>query len=627
MTTTHDSWVNPVTGVGGDSDKSANFTFVGGDEWCWDWTRLADLYEADAIAAKIVNAVVDESFMADWTLEVGADSDAAQASRDWFDAIGGTKAIKQARKWSRLYGGGAVYIGSDDGSQTDPLTIGKGRIHFLTAYEASELIPSRYYSNPLMPNYGAPSHYQLMPMTRASVRPIVHESRLILFDGVDTTKIKREQRQGWGGSVLIRPMKAIQQFNATFATVQALLADSSQNVYKWKGLGDMLMAGQNDLIEARMKVFDQVRSAIKAIVVDADSEDFVRSQLQLGGIEGIMDKFMLRVSGAADMPASKLFGEAAAGLNATGEGDARNWHAQVAVEQREQLEPAMDRALRVMFNAPNGPTGGTEPDSWEVSWPPLWAPTPSEEADIATKNAATDQTYFDMGALTAQQIAKARFTAGGGERVVLTDAEIEAISPAMVEVPTDGEELAVETEAPTQTNALEITPSDLAKIVTVNEARRASGLSLLVTPEGEPDPDGGLTIEEFAAKRATAAEITGEQAGTVQAVGAVATVLPPAPGGQPVNPVDTADTDQGTDASVEALAAKMTEFAVQRCEHGVVNRCVKCGIERTRDFAIGNDGQPVRDAEGNIQWSVLWRPIGAKAPAVGPAQGQAETPT
>lgn len=530
MTTlTTDSWQNPVTGVGGPGDKSANFTFVGGDEWVWDWYQLSDLYETDDIAAKIVNAVVDEAFLRDWSLEIGAEPEQAQASRDWFDAAGGTKSIKQARKWARLHGGGAVYIGSDDGEQATPLTLG-GRLHFLTAYEASELIPNRYYDNPLEPNFGKVSHYQLQPLTRAAVRPIVHESRLILFDGVDTTKIKREQRQGWGGSVLLRPMKAIQQFNATFATVQALLADASQNVYKWKGLANMLAGGQEKLIAARLSLIDRARSSVKAIVVDAETEDFVRSQLQLGGIEGIMDKFMLRVSGAADTPATKLFGQAAAGLGATGEGDTRNWHDQVSLEQREQLEPAMDRALQVMFRAPNGPTMGIEPDSWQVKWPSQWAPTPIEEADISAKNAATDQTYFDMGALTAQQIAKARFTAGGGVSIVLTDAEIEAISPQVTEM---------------------------------------------------PGAEGELSETTAAA----------------------------------VNPVDTADTDEVTDATAEILATKMTEHAVQRCEHGVVNRCVKCGIERTRDFAIGEDGQPVRDAEGNILWTVLWRSIGTKTPA------------
>lgn len=47
---------------------------------------------------------------------------------------------------------------------------------------------------------------------------------------------------------------------------------------------------------------------------------------------------------------------------------------------------------------------------------------------------------------------------------------------------------------------LEITPSDLATIVTVNEARVSSGLPALRRPDGSSDPDGDLTIAEFKAK-------------------------------------------------------------------------------------------------------------------------------
>lgn len=61
------------------------------------------------------------------------------------------------------------------------------------------------------------------------------------------------------------------------------------------------------------------------------------------------------------------------------------------------------------------------------------------------------------------------------------------------------------------------------------------------------------------------------------------------------------------DTAVEALAAKMTQYKVPRCEHGRVNRCPQCGIERVRDFAPGPDGVP--------QWSIAWRKIGAPAPA------------
>lgn len=61
------------------------------------------------------------------------------------------------------------------------------------------------------------------------------------------------------------------------------------------------------------------------------------------------------------------------------------------------------------------------------------------------------------------------------------------------------------------------------------------------------------------------------------------------------------------DGASAALAEKMTEFGVARCEHGASNRCRLCGVERVRDFEMGSDGAQT--------WRVLWRPI---APAAAP---------
>ena len=67
------------------------------------------------------------------------------------------------------------------------------------------------------------------------------------------------------------------------------------------------------------------------------------------------------------------------------------------------------------------------------------------------------------------------------------------------------------------------------------------------------------------------------------------------------------DSEQLTDDAVAVLAAKMTELGVERCEHGSRNRCRLCGLERVRDFEIGEDGAP--------SWKIAWKPIGAVVPA------------
>jgi len=80
---------------------------------------------------------------------------------------------------------------------------------------------------------------------------------------------------------------------------------------------------------------------------------------------------------------------------------------------------------------------------------------------------------------------------------------------------------------------------------------------------------------------------------------------PALPAGTPAN--DDASEEQLGDDAVAALAAKMTEANVPRCEHGRMNRCPLCGIERVRDFELDASGAPV--------WHVGWRPIVSRAAA------------
>lgn len=73
----------------------------------------------------------------------------------------------------------------------------------------------------------------------------------------------------------------------------------------------------------------------------------------------------------------------------------------------------------------------------------------------------------------------------------------------------------------------------------------------------------------------------------------------PAPANDAQQPAEDAPPSPSSSA---VLADKMTQHGIDRCEHGSLNRCRLCGIERVRDFTLGDDGNGHR-------WSVAWRPI------------------
>lgn len=87
---------------------------------------------------------------------------------------------------------------------------------------------------------------------------------------------------------------------------------------------------------------------------------------------------------------------------------------------------------------------------------------------------------------------------------------------------------------PASTNrapTITLAPTDVAKVVLVNEARASAGLNPLLLPGGATDPDGLLTVEEFSAKKSKAANLPAIVAvppqGQTAPPGAPPSALPP----------------------------------------------------------------------------------------------------
>lgn len=113
---------------------------------------------------------------------------------------------------------------------------------------------------------------------------------------------------------------------------------------------------------------------------------------------------------------------------------------------------------------------------------------PDPDEDAARASIATRTTAFYA------EIAEAR--ANG---FAISQAFVDAVAKKHgVDAPALPEE---SKKAPT----IVLAPEDIARVVTVNEARASAGAGTLMRPDGSLDPDGNLTVEQFAAKKAAAA--------------------------------------------------------------------------------------------------------------------------
>jgi phage-related protein (TIGR01555 family) len=408
-----DSWMNALTGLGSLRDKLTHAQIVPGLRL--QEGQLEALYNDDAFAAKIVDKLPRDATRRGFTLEFeGLDRDqSAEVMRALIGRMEDMSALPKLREawiWGRLYGGGGVFVGADDGLEPAlPLEEGNIRdIAFLNVLKRTQLQVRKRYEDVRDPLFGEPELYAVRrtsSMTGSATTTeevLIHRSRLIMFPGALTAR-GMYGGDGWDDSVLQRAEESIRQSATAWQSTAHLVADASQGVLKIANLVDLIAAGSEAVLRTRMEMMDMARSVCRSILVDADREAFERVATSFAGLPEMLDRFMMRDAAAAEMPVTLLYGRSPAGLNATGESDIRGWYDTVEDAQNDVLRPRLERLVRLFMLAKAGATSGKEPDNWKLTFRPLWQPTDKERADTKKVKADTVATLVTAQILLAEE--------------------------------------------------------------------------------------------------------------------------------------------------------------------------------------------------------------------------------
>lgn len=435
-----DSWQNALTGLGTNIDPLTRATQVSTRNQWRNSQTLENLYYEDDICAKIVDKPLDAAMRQSWTPELpGADSE-AQDVKERAERIAkrarelkADERVVEAARWGRLYGGGAVLLafGPESGDPGLPrsLTV-KPRLQALTVFERDELVPQRWYSSAMDPDYGHAATWSVFPKAitgyDAELGGVVHTSRLLKFEGLPASKMERQRQNGWSPSVLTRVIEPVRDFQQNWRSAGLILQQAHQAVFKLKGLISMI-AEQGNKVQKRMELINMARSVARAVIIDADSESFDYHSASLAGIDTLLDKFAVRLSAAADIPMTILFGTSPAGMNATGESDTRGWYDTVQSLREQSLGPQLERLVRVIA----ADVGDPEPEAWVIKWPSLWQMSPTQEADYRSKVATTDDVYLRNQVVTPAEIAVSRFGGGHYSAETVIDLSLHEAAPAV----------------------------------------------------------------------------------------------------------------------------------------------------------------------------------------------------
>jgi len=432
----NDGWSNLFTGIGTDKDPRT-YTSVSSRTFMTE-VELIDLYTDNGFAKKIVNRYVTDMLRERFT--INGDDDNLIITK--LDEIRAWKQLEKLLRWNRLFGGAVCVMRIDDGNELDkPLNLTTIKtLEMLRVYDRFRVswTQSDLYNDPKNKNYGNVEYYWISPINGLRFR--VHETRCLVLDGEDTPDYTRQLNQGWGTSFLQQCYDQLRDIGAIYPALATIIDGFITGTITMQNLTEMLAAGKEDVIKARLNLLDLSKHVLNTLLLD-ERETFDKKASTVSGLSDIVDKFLQALSLVSSMPLRILLGQQSGGLNNTGEGETRDWYDQIAADQTFTFSPVLEKLIKVIMLAKQDGFNGIELNDWFVEFNPLWQMSDKENSEIRKLNAESDNLYISNGVLYPHEVAVSRF----GSAKYGKDISIEEKREAPTELPQTAPEESNET--------------------------------------------------------------------------------------------------------------------------------------------------------------------------------------
>lgn len=323
--------------------------------------------------------------------------------------------LNLAAKNARLYGGACLLLFIDDGRPAympvDKRNI--RRIEDIECLDRWQIAPVINEEN--LYDYSKATYYQIISgdLINQPQLSYIHKDRILRFDGDWLPYRVRQRNYGWGMSSLQTVYDSFRHYWTGLNSAATLLTEFDIFVHKVRGLAAMLAAGKESSIRDRLQVNDMSKSIYRGYAIDAEKEELEFISRNFGGIGEILEKLRVDIIGASKIPHTVLFGESPSGLGSTGRSEERDFAKTLADYQSVHFKRPIKKLMEMIMLSKEGPTKGELPESWRISFNPLFELNEREMADVRARVAAVDGRYIQLGVLSPKEVADARY--GGSE--------------------------------------------------------------------------------------------------------------------------------------------------------------------------------------------------------------------
>ncbi|NTI22033.1 DUF1073 domain-containing protein [Rhizobium rhizogenes] len=309
--------------------------------------------------------------------------------------------VLEAYKKARLFGGAALYIGTGDADPSQPLDtdrLGKDGLKYLTVMTRRQIAAGEIDRDPASEWFGKPKVYTVSGANGTQLT--VHPSRLVVLTGAmaPDEEFNFALTQGWGESILTATLDAIKNADSTAGNIASLIFEAKIDIIKVPQFSANIgNQAYEDAVLRRYSLANTIKGINGTLILDSE-EEYESKNASFAALTDVLMAFMQIVSGAADIPVTRLLGQSPAGLNSTGDSDMKNYHDRIQSMQELELSPAMTRLDECLIRSA---TGARDPGIY-YSWAPLEQMSEKEKADIFNTKATAARTL--VGTTSGQEI-------------------------------------------------------------------------------------------------------------------------------------------------------------------------------------------------------------------------------
>ena len=360
-------------------------------------------YENGGLSAKVIDLPADLVVSRGITL----DGDENNVLLYELERLAFLPNMANAVRWSRLFGGAALILITDDGFLNEPLNIDRvTRISELRVLGLDQISPtSKRYLDPTKTNFGQYESYHISTALNAQIE--VHESRMLFVSG-DPLPERLKNGIHWKGRSVANVFQKIAFYEESLIFAKEILKRKQQPVHKMKGLATAIANGLEDTVRQRVTFVEQGRNSLNAVVVDTD-DDYSIINADFGGVVDVLDELKVAIASDVSIPVSVLFGQSAKGMNATGENDFEGLYDLCEGIQQNKIKPTAEKLLEIIIKQKH--IKGLANNDWKISFPSLKTPTDQEIANVEKTKAETENAkakrfidLADIGAMSADEV-------------------------------------------------------------------------------------------------------------------------------------------------------------------------------------------------------------------------------